>query len=212
MAQKRKSRSRISRSRTNTTTPEQGGIPTWAWFAGGGVLAILLVVGLFWLDSQSLRGGVNATKGIEGAIIMPDLGRSHQEGDIHYAADVPTGGTHNANWQNCGIYDQPVREENVLHSMEHGAVWIAYDPTLPAEEIEQLQQLVRDERAKLRTFYVLAPKEEISAPIVATAWRVQLELENAFDDRLLKFMQRFHVGQFAPERGATCSGGIGEPL
>ena len=186
-------------------------IPTWAWYAGAGVVALLLILGLFYLDSQSLRGGVNTTRGIDEARVFPDPGAGHLNGDIEYASVVPPGGPHNPTWQNCGIYNEPIRTENAVHSMEHGAVWIAYDPELPAEQVEKLRDLVRDERSRLRTFYVLAPKEGLPSPIVATAWRVQLEVDDAFDERLPDFMERFHVGQYTPERGAACSGGVGDP-
>ncbi|MEM7028115.1 MAG: DUF3105 domain-containing protein, partial [Chloroflexota bacterium] len=183
----------------------------WAWYAIGGGVAVILILGLFWIDSQGLRGGINMARGIEGAKILPEPGRGHLNGDITYAVPIPAGGSHNPVWQNCGIYDEPIRTENVLHSMEHGAVWIAYQPTLPEAEIEALHDLVRSERSRFRNFYVVAPKEDAPAPIVATAWRAQLEVGEVADERLLDFMQRFHVGPFTPERGAICTGGLGNP-
>jgi len=211
MAKKQVSVARIKRRQTFEQEQNRR-LPTWGWFAIGGAVAIVLVIGLFYLDSRSLRGGVNVARDIDGVQIFPEPGRSHLNGDIDYNVAIPAGGPHNPVWQNCGIYEEPVRTENALHSMEHGAVWIAYDPNLPAEEIDQLRELVRQERASLRTFYILAPKEDIPAPIVATAWRAQIELESAFDERLTQFMQRFHLGPYTPERGATCSGGVGEPI
>ena len=208
MAKKRQ-KARIYRSKAPVETSSSR-IPTWAWFTIGGLAAILLVIGLFFLEGQSV-GQANAARGIKGARILPDPGAGHAQGDIDYSVPVPAGGPHNPIWQNCGIYEEPIRAENAIHSMEHGAVWIAYHPDLPAEDVEQLQELVRQERARLRTFYLLAPKPDLPAPIIATAWRAQIELESASDERLPEFMQRFHIGPFTPEQGATCSGGIGEP-
>lgn len=211
MAKKQKSRLYTSQPQT-TSTISLKRLPTWAWFVLAGVGAIVVILGLFYLDSQSLRGDVNVTRGIRGAKVLPEPGAGHLDGDIDYPVPVPAGGPHNPVWQNCGIYDEPVRTENVIHSLEHGALWIAYDPDLPEEQVEQLRDLVRQERARLRTFYILSPHPDLPAPIVATAWRVQLELEEPSDERLLTFMQRFHIGPFTPERGATCSGGVGEPI
>lgn len=191
---------------------EQKRIPTVGWYAIGGVVAIAIISGLFWLDGQGLSHSSNLVQGIEGIEIFPDPGRGHQNGEISYAMPIPPGGPHAPIWQNCGIYDEPIRTENALHSMEHGAVWIAYQPDLRAEEVEALKDLVRSERRRLRTFYLLAPNEDAPAPIVATAWRAQLEVESASDDGLLAFMRRFHVGPLTPEPGATCSGGIGDPM
>lgn len=211
MAKNRQIIGRAKRQQIIEAEAKQG-MPTWGWYAIGGVAALLIIAGLFYLDSQSVSAGVNPARDIEGAEVVADPGRGHQDGDITYAVPIPPGGPHNPNWQNCGIYDEPIRTENAIHSMEHGAVWIAYQPTLPEEEVELLRDLVRGERSRLRTFYLLAPKEDAPAPIVATAWRAQIEVGNASDDRLLEFMQRFHVGPFTPERGASCSGGVGTPL
>jgi hypothetical protein len=190
---------------------KQGKIPTWAWLAGGGVLAVLVVIGLFYLGNRP-QSVTNAD--IEGAVIFPDPGRGHQDGDLTYKEDVPVGGIHNPEWQNCGIYDQPVRTENAVHSMEHGAVWIAYRPDLPADQVEILRNLVRDEQGSSQERSILlAPKPDIKDPIVATAWRVQLRLEDASDPRLVQFVKTYQKGPYYPEPGATCTfGGIGQPL
>jgi hypothetical protein len=98
--------------------------------------------------------------------------------------------------------------------MEHGAVWIAYRPDLPADQVEILRNLVRQDQAGTQErWIVLAPLPDLKDPIVATAWRVQLRLENASDERLVQFVKTYVKGPFYPEPGATCTfGGIGEPL
>ncbi len=194
--------------------PPRGGLPGWAWLAGGAALLVLLVGGLLYLGYGSGPAAVAADGDIDGVKILADPGRGHQDGDIAYNDLVPAGGLHNPEWLNCGIYDAPVRNENVIHSLEHGAVWIAYRPELPAEEVNSLRELVRDEQRRLgERMIVLAPKPGLQTPIIATAWRVQLELENAGDERLDQFVQRYQRGPFYPEPGATCTfGGVGEPL
>lgn len=147
-------------------------------------------------------------------VILPDQARGHQEGDLHTDDEVPAGGVHNSAWQNCGIYNEPVREENVIHSMEHGAVWIAYQPDLPAEQVDELRQLVRSERSrKAEPLIVLVPKSDLKeSPIVATAWRVQLKLDNATDERLAAFVGKYQRGPLTPEPQANCVDGVGEPV
>jgi hypothetical protein len=198
-------RSRISESKN------QRQIPTWVWLVGGTVVAVLLVIGLFYLGNY---GSATANSGIEDVVIFPDPGAGHEDGDLAYSQDVPVGGVHNSEWLNCGIYDQPVRKENVIHSMEHGAVWIAYRPDLPADQVEILRNLVRQDQAGTQErWIVLAPLPDLKDPIVATAWRVQLRLEDASDERLVQFVKTYVKGPFYPEPGATCTfGGIGEPL
>ena len=192
------------------STEPKAGLPVRVWIIGGAVLVVALVSGLLYLG----YGAASAGSEIDGMKILPDQGRGHQDGDLSYTSPVPASGVHNPTWLNCGIYDEPVRTENVVHSLEHGAVWIAYQPDLAAEQVERLRNLVRREQSrKGERLIVLAPKPGLERPIVATAWRVQLELDQADDERLTSFVQTYQRGPFYPEPGASCTfGGIGEPL
>jgi hypothetical protein len=153
---------------------------------------------------------------IEGVVIFPEPSLAHQDGEIAYPQPLPAGGDHSDEWQNCGIYDQPVPTEPAVHSLEHGAVWIAYRPDLPPDQVETLRALVRQERqARGESLVLLAPVAEASlmdTPIVATAWRTQLQLDNASDERLRQFLSQYQNGPFTPEPEASCSGSVGEPL
>ena len=67
------------------------------------------------------------------------LGHSHVPGPVRYSVIPPVGGDHNATWMNCGVYDKPVPDERAVHNLEHGAVWITYQPSLPKSEVNQLR-------------------------------------------------------------------------
>ena len=97
--------------------------------------------------------------------------------------------------------------------MEHGAVWLTYQPSLSEEEVEYLRNVVRQKRAdRGEAMVILSPEPDIDVPLIATAWRVQLKLDDVFDDRLQEFLDRYQRGPFYPEPGANCTfGGIGEP-
>ena len=208
MAKKRKTQAAVKRKLPKRNTSPRNKIPVWVWLAGGAVVLILAVAGLFYLGTQ---GQASAALGdIEGLVIFPDPGRQHVDGDIEYDQLVPPGGTHNPAWLNCGIFDEPVRPENVLHSMEHGAVWLAYAPDLPQDQVEILRDLVRQERSRQgEPLIILAPYPGLETPLVATAWRAQLELEDASDERLQAFVDRFQRGPYTPEPGASCAfGGV----
>jgi hypothetical protein len=208
MAKKRKSQARAQRRRSVRPRVEhQQGIPYWVWLAGGGVVVVLLVAGLFYLG---YNGQTIANSDIEGLIVLPAQDRQHLEGDIDYVDLTPSGGSHNPQWLNCGIFEEPVRPENVLHSMEHGAVWLSYEPNLPEEQVEVLRNLVNQERSRQgEPLIILAPMPGLEIPIVATAWRVRLELEDASDERLQAFVDRYQRGPFTPEPGASCAfGGV----
>jgi transcriptional regulator with XRE-family HTH domain len=134
-------------------------------------------------------------------------GEQHLEGDLDYAQSPPVGGPHNEVWQNCGFYTQPVRDENAVHSLEHGAVWITYSPDLPPRQVERLQQLARSQ-----TYVLVSPYPAMDSPVVASAWGKQLAtLQDAYDPDLERFVRAYMQGPQVPEPGANCTGGIGQP-
>ncbi len=131
---------------------------------------------------------------------------NHTTDPVTYPQNPPVGGDHNPEWLNCGIYDAPVHNENAVHSMEHGAVWVTYDPALSAADVEAL-------RAQMPSSYVvLSPYPGLPAPVVASAWGVQVQLDGVNDPRLKTFLDVYRQGSQTPEPGATCGGGVGTPI
>lgn len=130
----------------------------------------------------------------------------HREGDLDYAHSPPVGGPHNLAWQNCGFYTEPVREENAVHSIEHGAVWIAHSPDLPKEQVEELRDV-----ADSQVYILVSPYPDLGSQVVATAWGKQLRLQNASDPDLGRFIRAYIQSPKAPEPGAACTGGVGQP-
>ncbi|WP_337062056.1 DUF3105 domain-containing protein [Kineococcus sp. G2] len=133
-------------------------------------------------------------------------GGQHTQEPVQYAQTPPVGGEHAPVWLNCGVYAEPVPNENAVHSLEHGAVWITYSPDLPAEQVEQLQEAVEG-----REYTVLSPYEGLPSPVVLSAWNHQLTLQDADDPRIGAFLSQYVNGPQTPEPGALCSNGVGTP-
>ena len=132
------------------------------------------------------------------------------EGEVDYQCVPPPEGMHATVWWNCGFYDEPVRDENAVHSLEHGAVWLAYAPGLADADVEVLHDLARENEKVLA-----APYEGLDdgVAVVATAWARQLMLESVDDPRLEEFVDLYQDGSQSPEVGASCSGTpVGEPI
>ncbi len=141
----------------------------------------------------------------EGVRTFPATSNNTVEGPIEYDRDPPTNGDHSPMWQNCGFYGEPVENETVVHSMDHGAVWIAYSPDLPQDQVETLRGYGQEE------YVLVSPYSGLSAPVVVTAWRNQLELEGVNDPRLRQFVDQFRILETAPLSGNKCFNGNGEP-
>lgn len=169
-----------------------------------GVAVVLGLGALGYLLYLSLRGP-QALKGIQEFV---GLSRTHDENVDYTGLELPpTGGTHSGTWQNCGIYDEPVDTKNAVHSLEHGAVWVAYQPDLTADGVTALQELVRG-----HPYVLLSPYPGLKSPVVLTAWGIQLEVDSADDDRVAEFIDRYEQGPQTPELGATCRDGTGTPI
>lgn len=134
------------------------------------------------------------------------------EGATYFPYQPPPNDVLDGVWQNCGIYTESVSLDHVLRSMIHGAVWVAYSPEMPADQIEALRELVQDTLAQSdEPMIILSPETFLETPIVATAWRVQLPLDSVSDPRLAQFLEQYQVGPFTLQPGEPCTGGVGEP-
>lgn len=170
------------------------------------VLVILVtVVGL--AVYNTIRDRTIATAPIEGVEQYPGQERGHTETAVTYAISPPVGGQHNPTWQNCGVYDQPIQSETAVHSLEHGAVWVTYQPELAADQVEILRSKVRG-----REYALLSPYPGLDAPVVASAWGLQLKLDDPNDERLERFLRKYMQGPQTPEPGAVCVSGVGVPI
>ena len=171
---------------------------TWVWVVAG----VIAVAALAVLAVQNIQ----QSGPIQGVQFFAGLTANHTAGSVTYAQTPPVGGDHSAYAQSCGIYDTPVTNENAVHSLEHGAVWITYQPDLPPADVETLRRLVRG-----HSHLLLSPYEGLPAPVVASGWGVQLQLTGADDARLARFIRQYERGPQTPERGADCTG-AGSPL
>ena len=141
----------------------------------------------------------------EGIEVYPPTTNRTVEGPIHYHSNPPTNGNHAPLWQNCGYYPEPIQDRHAVHSMDHGVVWITYRPKLPQQQLETLRSYGNE------NYVLISPYPGQDAPVMATSWRVQLELDSANDLRLEQFVDEFKISELAPLSGNRCILGVGKP-
>lgn len=163
------------------------------------IVVLLLAGTIYAVASRRSPSGTAAPAGVQ---TFTNLDRTHVDGTVTYAQRPPVGGKHNGVWQNCGFYSQPVANEHAVHSLEHGAVWIAYQPNLPEDQVQILKNLTNDHR-----YVLVSPYPNLPVPVVASAWGKQLRMTSVSDPRLNQFVRAFEQGPQTPEHGAPCSGG-----
>ena len=147
------------------------------------------------------------------------LAHAHVTRPVTYSVIPPVGGQHNAIWMNCGIYDQPVPSERAVHNMEHGAIWITYQPSLPQTQVSQLrafaqkQTMLPSAEGAPSRYMDLSPYPGLPSPIVISSWGFQLRVSSPDDPRLQQFVNKFRASPvYTPEYGGACTGGVGTPL
>lgn len=154
----------------------------------------------------ALLAACTRTAEIEGVRVFPRPAAGHASGGLSFAQTPPVGGRHNPAWQNCRVYEEPIAREHGVHSLEHGAVWITYRDDLPAAQVRRISAA-----ADGQPYVLVSPYPGLPAPVVASAWGVQLPLPRADDPRLGQFIRRYAQGRQTPEPGAPCSGALDRP-
>lgn len=168
---------------------------------GGVILAALILVGIgyglfSWITSR------DENREPEGVVAYNYAGGNHTADPVDYAESPPVGGEHYDRWQTCGFYDGQIANENAVHSLEHGAVWITYRPDISESDKEKLEDWAND-----RGYLLVSEYDGQESPFIFTAWNNQLPLDSLSDKKATQFMNYFIQGAQTPERGASCSGG-----
>ena len=151
--------------------------------------------------APSARPSAPAIEGLE--VLSEDPSHQHTEDAVDYERVPPLGGPHHPRWLACDVYDEPVPLELAVHSLEHGAVWLAHAPDLAADQVERLAELAGENRE----FVLVAPQEGMDSPVVAVTWGAGLEATSADDPRLAQFVEAYAGGGQGGEPGAPCRTG-----
>ncbi|MCF3137256.1 DUF3105 domain-containing protein [Streptomyces olivochromogenes] len=184
------------------------------------VVAGLVVGGVVLVNSQKDKGADKADTASDaknsGHFVMGNdgvqtwkgtLGRTHVTSAVRYPMEPPVGGNHNPVWQNCNgdVYTKAVKNENAVHSMEHGAVWVTYNSKASKQDVEALAAKV-----KKTPYTLMSPDDDQKDPIVLSAWAHQRTVTGAKDPNVDKFFAEFVQGKQTPEPGAACTNGLSQ--
>jgi len=183
------------------------------------ILVLVAVIGYFLFRTNSevsARDGALApfrptSENRDPSTQIPGVEVKQYEAQLHvqeprrvaYDHYPPSGGPHDGVWAACTgtVYNQAVRNENMVHSLEHGAVWIAYDPArVSGPALEALQNKVRGE-----SYSMISPYPGLDRPVALQSWGHQLKLDDPADVRVDQFMAALRANPNThPEVGASC--------
>ena len=149
------------------------------------------------------RPELAAARAIPGMIYRAEPDHTHVDGVVQYDAAPPVGGNHSAYWADCdgAVYPEAIADENAVHALEHGSVWITYRPGLPADQVDRLAALVRG-----RDHMLMSPYPDLRTAISLQSWDYQLFVDDASDPRIEQFAALLRNNpQTAPELNGECA-------
>lgn len=203
----KKNKDIVTRARTRKPAPVKKPFPV-----GFAIGAVVLTLALGSIITYSAKHqGLGDTSSLTYARAQIDdlkqidvVSSNHKPGPQSYP-DVesvpPTGGDHNVVPQSCQVYDKPIANEHAVHSLEHGAAWLTYDPSLPAKDIATLKKLADGD-----PYRMMSPYPGLKRKISLQAWGEQVFIDKVSDSRIKRFLELFAGGPQAPERNAACQG------
>ncbi len=142
----------------------------------GAIVVIGLIYGLVILARLS--------KGNKGQIgdSFFDQGRQHiAVGSSHpeYNSNPPTSGWHYAQSADWGVYKNELPDEQLVHNLEHGGIWISY------KGIDETAVLALEKISRSESKVILEPRSKNDAPISLVSWGKLQKLEK-FDEAAVK--------------------------
>ena len=187
----------------------------WPWGTIIAVVAVLVIGVVVWLtpgqrssDDAAAPADAAADPSLDIAGIVTEQYEPghHVTGEQRVAYDhaPPFGGAHDEVWATCTgiVYPTAIRSENAVHSLEHGAVWITYDPdALSQEQVDGLALLVDGQ-----PYTLMSPYPGLDSALSVQSWGHQLKLDDPSDPRLVEFIEKLRLNESQyPEPGASCA-------
>ncbi len=152
------------------------------------LLSLIILVGGVWLINKNETKKQERLKTPLMGEKIPDQGRSHVPNGtkVNYNSNPPTSGPHYANPQPAGIYNEPVPDGNLIHSMEHGAVILWYKSNLSKDKVNELKEIFKGISIDKK---IMLPRENLKVPVALTSWGRLLKLQTINKTQIKKFME-----------------------
>ena len=104
-----------------------------------------------------------------------------------YNSNPPTSGDHYDTPVRAAVYSQELPDENLVHNLEHGHIWLSYQDEGDTDTIETLTEI----QGQFPSWVVVTPRTANDNPVVAAAWGRMLPLDTADADAITAFILRY---------------------
>src|SRR3972149_1840580 len=173
-------------------------VPIIVWI----LIPTLLIVGLgvWYFSRPSILGEMSATNDstelvavaspVEGTQEFPIVSRTHIASGTPgsgYNSNPPNSGNHWPAAAKNGIYDSPLPDEQALHNLEHGHVWISYKNDIGDDVKNKLKEIVSEDDWKI----ILSPRDGNDSKIALVSWGRVLSMDEPDYDKIKKFIETY---------------------
>jgi hypothetical protein len=131
-------------------------------------LAIFLVVRQF----QDLSGP-SEINGHEIKRFSAEGENQHTDEQVTYETTPPVSGRHRPSPPACGVYGTQLEDGLFVHGLEHGAVGVLYQPTLPLEDIRRIERIAGEYDSHVITM----PYEGMEPVVAVASWGERMDLQ-----------------------------------
>lgn len=155
----------------------------------GGIGIVVIGVGvlLSLQDSNNNKQAGTDTNASQVGEAIEDLGSEHiADGAEHkpYNSNPPTSGPHYTQPANLGVYDKELVDEQLVHNLEHGGIWISYKD-IDEETKKQLEAIGKSNPGSV----IVTPRAANDSKVVLASWNRLEKMESYDEEKILGFIR-----------------------
>ena len=107
------------------------------------------------------------------------VGASH----LTYNSNPPTSGPHYAEPAKWGVYQTELPDEQLVHNLEHGGIWISY------KGVDETSKTALEKLAQTHAKIIVEPREKDDAPIILASWGQIVRLQKYDEQEISNFIK-----------------------
>jgi hypothetical protein len=157
---------------------------------GGIAVAVIIFVAIvFYRYNNTPLSDIDVNSIPDQSVAYESQGRDHIEvTDLHdpYNSNPPTSGPHAAALRTA-VYDRTLPDENLIHNLEHGHIWLSYRDREDTEAIELFERL----QSQFPSSVIVTYRPANDSRLAVAAWTRLLKLEEADEEQILAFIARY---------------------
>lgn len=109
-----------------------------------------------------------------------EIGDRHEE----YTTNPPTSGAH-GDPVRYGVYEEELLDENIVHNLEHGGIWISYIG-ISDDEITKLESIARKHPRSV----ILTPRSKNNSPIAVVSWGRLMKIDTVDMEKIEEYIKQ----------------------